>query len=249
MYSTKSHSSKYLIAVALTLLLAGRLAFADNLTINWNNDANSLLRNSSNAALFQGAAGTNNDGALIQLGYFSSGTSANNFLGTWIPLTGATAVGRTTIGDSADLTGAGAGIFQFNTFFATGTSNVDVYANGLDSGYYQTHSSISIAGTPTPNPANLQVLAIRFYDTNAGTTGFFNTVSSDATTWQWHTPDNVTVINIDLTGSLATLEWQDAANPFKTTLPTAIPEPSTLACLLLGGAGTLALGARRRFKS
>src|ERR1700736_2279057 len=185
MFSTsRSRITFAIIAFVVVVAAFAQVANADSLTVNWNNDSSTLLRNAAGTALSQGSAGTNNDGTLIQLGYFSTGTTSSNFSGTWIPITGVTSIGKTTIGDSADLSGAGNGIFQFNTFFATGTSNVDVYVNGFDSGYYQTHSSATITITTPPNK---QVLAIRFFDSNAGT-GMYNTVSSD--TWKWVSPDN-----------------------------------------------------------
>jgi hypothetical protein len=233
--------------LAITVIAAATVASvarADNLTVNWNNDSSTLLRNAANVALSGGSPGSNNDGTLIQLGYFSTGTAANNFAGIWTPITGATSLGKTTIGDSADLSGAGNGIFQFNTFFATGTSNVDVYVNGFDSGYYQTHSSISITSSLPPNQ---QILAIRFFDSNSGT-GMYNTVSSD--TWKWSSPDNVSIINIDLAASSATLEWESVAafgltgTEFKTVLP--IPEPSTYALMFIGALGMMVLRRRLR---
>jgi len=244
MGSTNTTLRTLLIVSVAAAALLSKAARADSITVNWNNDSSTLLRTAANVALTQGSATTNNDGALIQLGYFSTGTTTNNFSGTWIPLTGATNVNPTTIGDSADLTGAGNGVFQFNTTFNTGTTNVQVYVSGFDDGAYQTQSSVSISSTVPPDG---QVLAIRFFDPN---TSQYNTVSTDLSTWKWKSPDNVSSININLATDLASLEWESVemfgltGTEFKTVLP--IPEPSTYALLCVGAFGMMAL--RRRIK-
>jgi PEP-CTERM motif-containing protein len=213
----------------------------DTTTVNWFNDASTLLRNSSGTALSQGNASLNTDGMLVQLGYFSTGTAANNFSGTWTPLTGATAP-FTTIGDSSDLAGSGNGMIQFSTFFHPGTTAVQVYLPVLDPGAYATMSSVTVSlATPPPN----QVLAIRFYDT-ANTTGHYNTVSSD--TWLWQSPA-ASPVTVTINLAASTLEWESVAQgfsgtEFKTVLP--IPEPSTYALFGLGAVGMMAL--RRRVK-
>ncbi len=236
-----------ILGIAVVLLLGTVAARADSFTVNWNNDSGTKLFNlDGTTPLSQGNATSNNDGVLIQLGYFAGANPAiNNFLGTWTPLTGATAIGRTTIGDSADLSGAGAGIFQFNTFFNTGSNNVDVYISGLDDGAYTTHSLNTITSAL---PANNQVLSIRFYNTNTGGVGSnYNTVSDDA--WVWHTPDNTSITNINLTN--AGLEWEDPTHTFAVSpllTVTAVPEPSTYASALLGLGGLGLATLRRRLK-
>lgn len=199
-------------------------------TVSWFNNGSTLLLDSVGAPLSQGVAGTNRDGMLVQLGYFTAGNAANNFAGEFIPLT----IG-TRIGDSSNLSGAGAGRVQFTTFFSLGSNVVNVF-DGSDPGYYTTGSFAAITAT---TPADGQILAIRFFDTTNGASGFFNTVSADSWAWQSPTPLGETVI-IDF--SLSTLEWQDSANPFRTLI--AIPEPSTGSLILLGT--LLGLTTRRR---
>lgn len=201
-------------------------------TVSWFNNSSTLLRDSANAPLSQGLAGTNQDGALVQLGYFTSGTAANNFAGTFIPLT----IG-TRIGDSANLSGEGAGRIGFQAFFSSDTNVVNIYDMGLDAGAYATTSfDIITASTPLAN----QVLAIRFFDTTNGASGFFNTVSADTWLWQSPTPLGATVV-IDFANSA--LEWQDTANPFRTLIP--IPEPSSAAIVLVSGLLSCAMRRRR----
>jgi hypothetical protein len=222
--------------------------------VDWFNSGTTLFLDQNGVALSQGTGNINTDGRLVQLGYFSAGTALNNFAGTWNPLTGATfgqlptSPSRTAIGDSsANLAGgSGNGRIAFTTVFHFGSNLADVYDPAFDTGAYTTQSSATIGLTTPPNG---QVLAIRFYNSNDAS-GKYNTVSAD--NWTWQTPTDVgQVVLVNLTTS--PLEWESVfsfgltGTEFRTVLP--IPEPSTLACLLLGGAGTLALGARRRFKS
>lgn len=246
-------SKKVLLFVAATA--AGLcLSHGQTTTVNWDNFSGTpsnqdalLFRDSSGVALTQGVATSNTDGALIQLGYFSGGTTANNFAGTWIPITGFGPTLHTSIGDSPDLSGGGLGIIFFNTFFSLNTNDVQVYSPfppTPDPGAYITQSSIQITNTTPPNN---QVLAIRFYDTTTGTSGNYNTVSADD--WLWQTPNTSgPIVSINLETNVffggAPLEFEDFNNPFETAI--LIPEPSTYALLMLGLLGA-AIG-RRRFK-
>jgi hypothetical protein len=231
----------------LTLILAGSLGTAFSQTtlstteVDWFNSAATLLLNGSGVALTQGTT-ANNDGDWVQLGYFSAGTAANNFSGTWTPLTAAGGL-PTTIGDSPDLSGLGNGRIGFSTTFHFGSNVVDVYDSLNDTGHYLTQSSQTIGASAPPSG---QVLAIRFYDSTS-TSGHYNTVSAD--TWQWVTPTDAgsfVVINL----ATSTLEWESVSvfgltgTEFKTVLP--IPEPSTYALLGLGAVGMI--GLRRRLK-
>jgi hypothetical protein len=213
--------------------------FGQNTTeVDWTNvlvgTATDTLFNNVDVALSAGTSNTNQTGDLIELGYFSAATPGSEFSGTFIPLTETTA-----IGDSANPSAGkdAAGDFGFNSYFVSGTTSY-VYNPGSDSGEYMTHSAVSISST---TPANDQILAIRFFSTTSGTTGYYNTVTADA--WQWQTPTAETpVVSINLVGS--SLLWQDSATPFETGI-AVVPEPATLS--LVGGA--FAIGAmvwRRR---
>lgn len=185
-------------------------------TVNWYNSTTSTLRDMAGNPLTQGNASLNCDGDLIQLGYFTTATTANKFSGTWIPLTGAPGQPRTTIGDSFNLAGSGDGVVQFNTFFLSGTATVEVY-DASDSGHYQTQSAIGVSATTPPEN---QILALRFYDTADGRSGHYNTVSSD--TWRWKAPAVFgSVLQLDLSNS--TLAFQDPSSALMTTIPVAAP--------------------------
>jgi hypothetical protein len=228
--STALQNMKRLL-FTLTLLAAATLnAFAvPTTTVDWFNNNATAFRDAAGNPLAQGAAALNSDGMLVQLGYFTAATPANKFAGTWMPITGVAGVARTTVGDSHNLTGAGAGRIQFNTYFTSGSAQVNVYAPG-DTGAYASAAAQAISGTTPPNN---QILAIRFYDTSDGADGSYNTVSSDS--WRWSSPTEAgAVVTIDVANS--TLAFQDSANAFRTTLlvnpppptptPTATPTPT-----------------------
>jgi hypothetical protein len=204
--------------IALFIMTAGSATVwsQNSTTVDWHNSATTLLRDAGGNPLPQGSASSNSDGMLVQLGYFTSATTANKFSGTWTPLTGAGGRPRTAIGDSFNLLGSGNGALQFNTFFLTGTATIEVYDLN-DSGHYQTQSSVGIWPTTPPNS---QILGIRFYDTPDGQFGYYNTVSSD--TWRWKTPTaSGSVVQIDLSSS--TLAFQDPNNPLLTAIPVGTP--------------------------
>lgn len=215
-------------------------------SVDWFNNASTLLRDGAGIALTQGTT-ANTDGALVQLGYFSAGTSASNFAGTWIPITGFGPTLHTSIGDSSDLSGSGAGVIAFNTFFTAGSSAVQVYdLSAGDTGQYFTQSSITITNTTPPNG---QVLAIRFYDSASGN-GSYNTVSSDS--WLWQSPNTPGGGIVSLNLGASTLEFESvsafglAGTEFRTVI--LIPEPSTYALIGVGALG-LMIAYRRRAKS
>ena len=259
----------------LLLLIAGaNLSFAqDTTTVNWSNfSANAstqnsiLFRDAGGTALSQGVAANNTDGMLVQLGYYSAATAANNFAGTWIPITGATSASlptqpaRTSIGDAFNNNGGGGsgsgnGVIDFQTFFAlgVGADNQPFVYDPSFTGSYQTLSSVTISNTTPPNG---QILSIRFYDTTTGTTGFYNAVSAD--NWTWQSPNTAgggqvnisiaTLFNDGPGGNLPDLEFQ-ASGPladFRTVI--AIPEPSTFALLGVSAFG-LVLIRRRAAKA
>lgn len=226
------------VAVCSFSRAQAQVTAASTTSVDWFNNASTLLRDQNGTPLSQGSPTLNTDGALVQLGYYNAATTANNFAGTWVPLTGAVSASQTSIGDSTDLTGIGAGRIGFTTVFRGLTNVVEVFDPGLDAGFYTTTSSVVISAT-TP-PAG-QILSIRFYNTANAAAGFYNAVSSDA--WTWLVPtDSGSGVLLNLT--TATLEFQDAANPFLTTI--AIPEPTSVTLCVVGAIGGVALAYRRR---
>lgn len=195
---------------------------AASFQIDYSNLNNPVL-GFNNLALTPGPSSTPGnsvgDGAVIQIGYFT--TTTDTFTGTWVPITGAGSANTlllTSIGDGGDNAATSAGIF---------TGSV-VFDNAL-------------AATSSNLPPSGAQLAIRFFNgtTVEGST-HYNTVTS--TSWNFGTlttPLGIPEV-LDLDSSL--LKWEDAANTFKTSL-AIIPEPSTA---LLGAIGALGLLRRRR---
>jgi hypothetical protein len=235
---------KLLLTLVAGFILSGPVAHAQSptLTIDWFNNTNTLFRDAFGTPLSQGASAANNDGMLVQLGFFTGATPGNNFAGTWVPLTGfGLTMPRTTIGDSPDLNGLGNGLIGFSTTFTVGSNMVDVFNPIIDpDGYYQTQSSITITNM---SPAVGQILAIRFFNMN-DEGGAYNTVSADA--WTWQAPSLAgtnMLLNIPSQSTQGLLRWEDPNNPFMTS----IPEPSTYA-LMAAGLGAVMVIRRRRNK-
>ncbi len=186
------------------------------------------LLNAGGTAL---TAGTNadGDGAIIQVGYFDAATTADNFAGNWVALTGIgganSAYGSTSVGDSGGFLGNGNASFIVSFVVGSGTSG-----NGL----------VSLVTGVTP-------LAFRFFDSTSSTSASYNTVSSDS--WIWQTPaDAPSQPSITMSDG-DTLVWESISKfsqapgtAFRIVLP--IPEPSTFA--LIGLTGLIALGVARR---
>jgi len=249
---------KKLLLLSFALLGGTSLAWsqgtpASTTRVDWQNgnpgQSAFFFRDAAGMLLSQGTT-SNNDGMLVQLGYFSDATAANNFAGAWTPLTGFGGAPRTTIGDNVAQTGRGDGRIGFSTTFRFGTNQGQVFDPMAGNGSYVTEGAVTYSDTTPPNG---KILSIRFYDTNTGTTGNFNTVSSDA--WTWSSPTdagtNAPLINLAFTTALS---WESfdvygidhAIGDFKTVI--LVPEPSTYALIGLGAIGAW-VALRRRSKA
>lgn len=190
--------------LCLFLLASAGGGFAATIRIDYKNGAGYELRDAAGTPLTQGEAAVDQDGAVLQVGYYSLATSSNPFAGEWVPMIGPALFDPffATIGDKG---GMGAGLFSRDGGFG------DTPAGFPD---------FPLIGTP---------LSIRFYDaTSLAGAAHFNAVSSAS--WTWTGPgDPENVIAMNLTDSV--LLWQDGiASAFRTTIP--VPEPS--ACFLAG---------------
>lgn len=224
-----------LVGVAASLTAA----LGQTTTVSFDSGSQ-MLFNQITAAMnpLTGGTAADGDGAVLQLGYFSSAAAGNNFAGMFIPLSGegsanfglipgslAETYDQTSVGDQT-INGAGDGTFALTLNFTMGNPS--------------TGNNLPAAGTP---------LSIRFYNgTSIAGSTFFNTVSNNAWTFKTPTtpPSNVT-ISLDDAGivfeSIA-VNGQAADTAFHTTI--AIPEPSTYALMAFGVTGLLLLSRRKQ---
>ncbi len=165
--------------------------------VNWHNTTGTEVRDLNGTLL---TSGTDNadDGAILQLGYYTMATTLNPFAGLWVPLSGEGSGNSfySTVGDKALPDGR----FDIGLSFFTSTANLPT------------------AGTP---------LAFRFYDsTSLAAATYFNAVSNTTGTWNWATPSNLNpTINISLSDPGIVLQ-DGPTSAFRTTIP--IPEPNCI---------------------
>jgi len=98
---------RQLIVVILTGVIVSVNA---DITISWD-DGYETFTDFSGTSLTSGGA-NNQNGSLVELGFFTESDDSNLFRGNWIPLTAGT-----RFGDTSDGTDAGDGAFTFSTKF------------------------------------------------------------------------------------------------------------------------------------
>lgn len=217
---------------AAAFTATSQAAIVTSVDINWDggNGIATLFKNQSGALLSNGVLTADGDGFALQLGYFDGASTANNFAGTWIPLTGFgtlnTQYSSFTVGDGEGGAGEVYGSFKFEP-------------------------AVAARGSSLPLSTTIP-LSIRFYNAaSVGAATFFNTVSNDA--WLWRAPANdqpvpAPPVNIQ---NLGVLEYQSIAqlgqpgtSAASTTIP--IPEPTSAFLVAVGAAGLM---MRRRRQS
>jgi hypothetical protein len=180
------------------------------LTINWTSDFTEFYDHLG-LPLSQGSPSLNQDGAIVQLGFFTGASEQNLFEGEWVPLTL-----ETSIGDTQDHTGYGSGYFSFTSYFQDGRQFVPIYPANTK-GTYQTQSAVRI---DTSNPMPGQYLAIRFHDGTWQDMQRYNTIASPL--WQW---SQLSELSFDVLGIFvddlfpSEIFFEDPANPYRTSLP------------------------------
>lgn len=195
---------------------------------------NNPIYNSTNTIALAGAGnvGILGDGFVLQLGYYSSATTSNPFLGTWTPLLGSGgATGIEPTASMGDITSPA----------PTSTSD--------DSFTF----SDTIFGNTTGIPVTGTVMSIRFYDaTSVGSATHYGAVSKS--TWLWISPTfpaPVPGMSFDMTSSGLVYE-ATAGHSVGGTITRAqtnistVPEPSTYALLGTGLLTTFTLLRRRK---
>ena len=222
---------------ALTFIGAVMQGEAAIVTVNF--DSGSFLMTDSNGStVLSGGTAAEGNGAVVQLGYFNAATGAFPFNGNWVPLTGQgganPAFSTTSVGDQA-IFGATNGQFAISVTFDTQDSTKN--------------QSLPAAGVP---------LAVRVFNkTTTSASTFYQTISSNLTTWQWQTPADAPanpLILMSLDDGLATLRREDGTPagaavvpPFSTNVVN-VPEPSALTLAAFGGVGMLLARRRKQAK-
>jgi MYXO-CTERM domain-containing protein len=223
-------------------VLASTGASAAVLTVNFDS-GDFTFQDTLGNALSVGNPLIDGDGVVLELGYYTGATIADNFLGTWVALTGAGSANtgniagtsinfnQTSIGDAVSRGGGDPGTFYISVTFDTTVAN----------------KSQSLPALNTP-------LSIRFYNQNASlrndSSTLYNAVSNDGWLWQafGEPGPSQPVMTISLSDTSPNLESESvakgqAANTVFRTVMT-VPEPTSG---LIGLAGLLGvLGFRRR---
>jgi hypothetical protein len=227
--------------IAIGLFCLTGTIYGQATSVNW--DSGGLFvynENTGGTIKLSGGSATDGNGFVLQLGYFSGATVANNFgNGTFIPLTGEGALNTAPVP------------FSNNATTYNQTTIGDVTLNGGADGEFWLSNFSFVLGSPTSGnnlPPAGTPLSISFFNgtTIAGST-FYNAVSNDA--WAWAAPAIPTaVVNVSLADS--GLEWYsiflggNSNTAFHTTI--LVPEPSTLALLAVGALGFVGILRRRK---
>ena len=220
-----------------SLLLALFSVFSHGAAITTINidSASRTISNSNSTPLSGGATATAGDGAVIQIGYYSSATAASPFgNGSFIALTGEGTVfgfATTSIGDTPALLSPG----PWDGSFAISGINIQLGIND---------AILPSAGTP---------MAIRIFNatTIAASTRIEAISNGVAASWQWQTPatapNNKTLtLNLDTVGLVAksgTIVATPGSNVQTNTPFSAAPEPTSATLLMVG---LVSLASRRR---
>lgn len=173
-----------------------------------------VLKDFNNIPLTPGSS-IDSDGAILQIGYYTLSTSADPFLGDWVPMTGPGTSFVTTVGDSGNQS---AGQFKFGVLFDVG-------------GYSFVAPQV---GTP---------LALRFYDSaSIASSNYFNAVAVTSGAFVWVAPSDpksTTSLSFLTSG----IVWQGGVGTASRTT-IVIPEPSTSVMLVLFGLGAFCVRRR-----
>jgi len=223
--------------LAVALLASAVHSNASIATVNFDSGSQTLTASDGATPLSGGNPNIDGDGDVLQLGYFTSGTSTAPFAGTWVALTGKgganSAFSTTSIGDFTSQ-GAGDGTYAMSLTFDTTDPTKS--------------TALPAVGTP---------LAIRVYDgTSIASSTHYQTISSTLASWDWKlpaAPPNNPSINLSLDDTslfrengISGLGSAVTGGLFNTNIPTAapVPEPGTLAVGVL--LALTAVGTRRR---
>lgn len=219
--------NKSLLIASVGLGVFGNSAFGAAIVTVSFSSSSKLLTDHLGAPLSGGTLGVNGDGAVIQLGYFSSATAVSLFSGNWVPLSGNggfnSAFSTTSVGDGVNSGAPNRATFSL-TFDVTNSTKNQMLP--------------PVAGTP---------LGIRIYDgLSVALSGFYETVVSPD--WAFIPPAEPPLngtVTINFSNANARLASNNTAPgaTVQTATPTAAPEPASAALLMVG---LVSLASRRR---
>jgi hypothetical protein len=230
------------VGVVISLVVAR----ADTTTVSFDSGSQFVYdQNTAATNKLTGGTSANGNGTVLQLGYYNAATVANNFQGTWVPLSGEMSLNTAVIPGGATVNPSGETYNQ--------TTIGDLNFNGAADGQFALSLNFVLGNATSGNslPASSNVpLALRFYNgTTTANSTFYNVVSDDQ--WLWKQPV-VPPSTVTISLSDSGLEWlstylgQSINTKFHTTISlAAVPEVSTVTCALLCGVA-LGLHAIRR---
>lgn len=232
------------------LLLSASTLYADQTTVSFDSGGQAIYDQNTGAMnALSGGTAANGDGTVLQLGYYDAATTANNFAGNWVPLSGEGSLNTAVI--------PGGPVTNPTNETYNQTSIGDLTANGAGNATFAISLNF-VAGNATSGnslPSSTTIpLALRFYNgASIATSTFYNVVSDDL--WLWKTP-NTPPVNVNISLNDLNLEWlsiglgQAGNTAFHTTIPLSqIPEPGTIAAASACAVGLVVAALRRRRKS
>ena len=195
-----------LIPVLLVLLCLWTLTVngQDQLQIILNSQQATFL-DIDEEPLAIGESQINQDGDLLQLGYFTQATTTDLFAGEWVPL-----ASQIYFGDSSTLSGGVPGKFQVALLFVNNSDTVTVYPDA--SGTFETSAPYIITHSA---PGANKLLAIRYYDQNLISDGIrYNTIANPNWLWGNLTGQLAFPLIIEVDVESTDLAFQDPDSPY-----------------------------------
>lgn len=200
-----------LISATIQMLLAIPAIAASTLSLTYSNDnaPGFEFRDIVGVALTPGLELVSQDGAVLEVGYYTLASTENPFAGSWVTMVGPS-IPASTFATIGDKTNGAAGLFHRSTGF--GVTPLGPYA-------------FPAIGTP---------MTIRFFNAPASQVPtHYNAVSS--VDWIWPgLGDPQSQLTMDVSSAASLLWFGGPGSTFRTTIP--VPEPSGVLMVFAGAA-------------